>query len=90
MPVISTFYGIKITMYFDDVGEHNGPHFHAEYQGYRAVFSIPEGRLLGGRFPRRPLNFVQVWAEKHKEELMQNWKRAVIPLPLFSISPLQR
>ena len=30
MPEISLFYGIRITMYYDD---HNPPHFHAEYNG---------------------------------------------------------
>ena len=28
MPEISLFYGIRVTMYYDD---HNPPHFHAEY-----------------------------------------------------------
>ena len=32
MPEISRFYGIIIRMYFVD---HNPPHFHAEYQGYK-------------------------------------------------------
>ncbi|MEH2944044.1 DUF4160 domain-containing protein [Lachnospiraceae bacterium KK002] len=27
MPEISLFYGIRVTMYYDD---HNPPHFHAE------------------------------------------------------------
>ena len=30
MPEISLFYGIRVTMYYDD---HNPPHFHAEYNG---------------------------------------------------------
>ena len=30
MPIISTFFGIMIRMFFDD---HTPPHFHAEYQG---------------------------------------------------------
>ena len=30
MPEISLFYGIRITMYYDD---HNPPHFHVEYNG---------------------------------------------------------
>lgn len=37
MPVLSMFYGIIIRMYFDD---HNPPHFHAEYQGYKAQFDM--------------------------------------------------
>ena len=28
MPEISLFYGIRVTMYYDD---HNPPHFHAEH-----------------------------------------------------------
>ena len=39
MPEISLFYGIKITMYWDD---HNPPHFHAEYGKYKAIFDIDE------------------------------------------------
>jgi hypothetical protein len=30
MPEISEFFGIKVTMYYDD---HIPPHFHAEYNG---------------------------------------------------------
>ena len=33
MPEISRFYGIIIRMYFQD---HNPPHYHAEYQGFKA------------------------------------------------------
>ena len=37
MPEISLFYGIRITMYYDD---HNPPHFHAEYNGNKALVDI--------------------------------------------------
>jgi len=33
MPVLSSFLGIVIMMYFND---HNPPHFHAKYNEYRA------------------------------------------------------
>lgn len=33
MPEISLFYGIRVTMYYD---EHNPPHFLAEYNGNKA------------------------------------------------------
>ena len=33
MPTISMFYGITIRMYNN--GEHNPPHFHADYQGMK-------------------------------------------------------
>jgi hypothetical protein len=37
MPEISLFYGIRVTMYYDD---HNPPHFHAEYNGNKAIIEI--------------------------------------------------
>ena len=33
MPIISQFYGIIITMYFDDSSKHHLPHIHARYKG---------------------------------------------------------
>ncbi len=41
MPEISLFYGIRVTMYYDD---HNPPHFHAEYNGNKAIIeSMQQG-----------------------------------------------
>ena len=44
MPVISTFFGIVIRMFYQ---EHRPPHFHAEYQGQQATFDFG-GNLLAG------------------------------------------
>ncbi|SHL70938.1 protein of unknown function [Nitrosospira sp. Nsp11] len=41
MPIISTFYGIIIRMYWDD---HAPPHFHARYAAQQIVIDI---RTLG-------------------------------------------
>ena len=41
MPEVSLFYGIRVTMYYDD---HNPPHFHAEYNGNKALVRIDEAR----------------------------------------------
>ena len=43
MPEISLFYGIRVTMYYED---HNPPHFHAEYNGNKALIDIVEARVL--------------------------------------------
>ena len=43
MPEISLFYGIRITMYYED---HNPPHFHAEYNGNKAVIDIDKARVI--------------------------------------------
>ena len=44
MPEISRFYGIIITMNFN---EHNPPHFHAMYQGYEISIDIHTGLVKG-------------------------------------------
>ena len=72
MPEVSRFYGIVITMYFD---EHNPPHFHADYGEDRAIISISPVDLLMGSLPRRALNLVLDWAELHQDELIANWER---------------
>src|SRR3990172_11406017 len=46
MPVLSTFYGIVVSMYFMDNRRHHRPHVHARYQDDEAVLSIPESELL--------------------------------------------
>jgi len=70
MPEISRFYGILIKMYFN---EHNPPHFHAEYQGYKAIITIQKG-IVEGKMPKRALNLIFEWLELHKEELLEVWK----------------
>lgn len=37
MPEISLFFGIRVTMFFND---HTPPHFHAEYNGANAEIDI--------------------------------------------------
>jgi hypothetical protein len=69
MPEICRFYGIIIKMYFN---EHNPPHFHIEYQGFKATISIEAG-IVEGKMPKRALNLVFEWLELHREELMDNW-----------------
>lgn len=85
MPEISLFYGIRVTMYWDD---HNPPHFHAEYAEHRAVIDILEGVVIRGALPGRQLKLVLAWAEIHKDELMQNWELSKDGKPLNRINPL--
>jgi hypothetical protein len=55
MPVISSFFGIYIRMYFDD---HPPPHIHVEYQGHKALVGIADGSDLIGSLPRRAESLV--------------------------------
>lgn len=86
MPIICQFYGITIRMFYAD---HAPPHFHAFYCEYTAIIDIHELQLREGVLPRRALNLVLDWAELHKEELLDDWKRAQDKAPLQSISPLE-
>lgn len=50
MPLISSFYGILIRMFFDDKGQHNIPHFHAVYNEFTVSYSL-DGEVLAGIIP---------------------------------------
>jgi hypothetical protein len=70
MPIISTFLGIVITMYWDD---HLPPHFHARYGEYEIIVHILTG-VVEGTFPKRALLHVLEWQEIHQRELMEDWE----------------
>ena len=73
MPEISRFYGIIIAMFYD---EHNPPHFHARYGGFKVSINIHTLSILEGKLPPRALGLVIEWASLHQDELLQNWKLA--------------
>ena len=85
MPQISRFLGIIIKMFFDD---HNPPHFHAEYNEYKAEIGINDLTVLRGELPARILGLVVEWAELHKVELHDNWQRMENEQPFNDIAPL--
>ena len=89
MPILSMFYGIVIRMYFFDDKQHHMPHFHAEYAGEWAVFSIDDGRVLDGGLPPGKSRLVQAWIEIHRDELLANWRLAVMGEEVFKIEPLR-
>jgi hypothetical protein len=76
VPIISSFYGIAIYMYFEANAPHKLPHFHAYYGEHIASFSIEPPNLLERELPRRQRRLVLAWAELHQTELMQNWQLA--------------
>lgn len=89
MPTISIFFGIQILMYFYDNNKHNTPHIHVEYQDYNAVFSINDGEILSGEFPRKQTRMIQAWIEIHKEDLLIDWKLAINGQEPLKIEPLR-
>lgn len=73
-------------MYF---GDHNPPHFHAEYQGNQAEYSIRTLEVIAGGISKRANALVLEWASLHRTELINNWEKAKIPSKIDSIEPLK-
>lgn len=89
MPTISMFYGILVTLLFEDNDRHHLPHFHVRYQGAKAAIAIEDGRVLAGSIPPKQLRLVQAWVELHRDELLADWELALNGEDLFRIAPLQ-
>ncbi|ULH17450.1 DUF4160 domain-containing protein (plasmid) [Deinococcus sp. KNUC1210] len=85
MPEISSFYGIRVTMYYRD---HQPPHFHAEYGDDEIVIVISNLTTYAGSLPRTAHRLVLQWAAKHQEELATLWSLAQAQQPLGKIAPL--
>jgi len=88
MPIISTFYGIIIRMYFKDTEQHHKPHFHAAYGSFKAVFDL-EGNTIAGDFPLRQTKYVVAWADIHSEELSALWEVMQTDEEYFKIKGLE-
>jgi len=85
MPTISLFFGIAISIRFN---EHNPPHFHAVYNEYEAVFDF-DGNILSGDLPAGKKKLVVAWVEIHKQELNDGWEMAKSGKEPLSIEPLR-
>ena len=88
MPTISMFYGILVSILFEDE-RHKLPHIHVRYAEYKASISISDGRVLAGDIPPKQIKMVQAWVEIHHDELLANWQLAVAGEQPFRIAPLQ-
>ena len=86
MPVISTFFGIVIRMFYQ---EHGPPHFHAEHQGDHTTFGFDGALLAGGLRSRAARRRIERWAALHRRELVAIWARIAAGQPLERIEPLE-
>jgi hypothetical protein len=57
-------------MYFND---HEPPHFHVWYQGFRARALIANGDAIDGRLPITVARVVKEWAVLRRDALVRNW-----------------
>ena len=65
MPEISLFYGIRVTMYYND---HMPPHFHAEYNGHKALVDINNIQVIRGYLPNKQLRLILALSLIHISE----------------------
>ena len=89
MPVISMFYGVIVSLYFQDDKRHHRPHIHVRYQDDEAVIALPDGELLEGRLPPGKMKLVLAWVELHRDELMADWQLAAGGQQPFKVEPLR-
>ncbi len=86
MPEISRFFGIVVTMYFND---HNPAHFHVRYERYRAKVRVVDAATIDGELPQRVASLVARWADIHRDELYQNWTSLATRGTFARIAPLE-
>ncbi|HEY2071034.1 MAG TPA: DUF4160 domain-containing protein [Rhizomicrobium sp.] len=83
MPTVAYFYGIAVSMYWDD---HNPPHFHARYGRAKALIRITDGEIISGRLPPTARRMIREWALARQAELAENWRRGLVHEPLERIA----
>ena len=69
MPTICRFLGIAIKMFYN---EHNPPHFHVEYNEYKASIDIRTLGINQWKLPPKVASLVVERAIIHQQELMDN------------------
>jgi hypothetical protein len=73
VPILSTFFGIIVRMFYED---HAPPHFHVSYAEHCAVIDLETGRLLAGSLPRRCAALVEEWRSARVAGLRAAWESA--------------
>jgi hypothetical protein len=86
MPEISRFFGILISINYND---HAPPHFHVRYAGQQAAIRIQDLAVMAGSLSPRALALTIEWAAGHQVELLADWDLARQNLPLQPIAPLE-
>jgi hypothetical protein len=86
VPIISTFFGIVIRMFYRG---HEPVHFHAEHQGQRASVGL-DGEVLAGEIQSpNARRLIREWAALHRAEIEANWARMKAGEQLERIEPLE-
>ncbi len=86
MPIISTFFGIVIRMFYR---EHEPPHFHAEHRGQAAKCNF-DGEIVAGYIRSATAqDLVRRWARSHRREREGDREKMKVGRALGRIEPLE-
>ena len=85
MPELSRFFGIILRMFHQ---ERNPPHFHAEFQGNKAVFDFQGNILRGDLGLKTAVKLVREWVDLRVTELETDWMLAMKGQEIKKIEPL--
>jgi len=72
MPEISRFFGIVVTMCYND---HSPPHFHVRYGEQKALIGIEFPGILQGKLSPRILGLVVEWASNGRRCTAKNLRK---------------
>lgn len=86
MPTVSNFYGIKISLFYND---HGIPHFRAKAGEYEANYGVETLERIVGELPPDKAKLVEAWAILRHKELKENASRLARRLPLHKIRGLK-
>jgi hypothetical protein len=84
---ISRFFGIIISMYYNDPNP--PPHFYVHYEKQKAVIDIQTLSILRGKLTPRVHGLVIEWASQYQTYLFKNWELSLQNAPLEKIKPLE-
>ena len=87
MPKISYFFGITISIYYN---EHNPPHLHAVYNECKATYEIKSGKKIRGEMSKTAERLIKKWIKLKQKDLLRVWilaQNKISPLP--SVDPLE-
>lgn len=86
MPTVSRFFGIVVSMFWD---EHNPPHFHVRFGEYKCSIDINNISIIVDDLPKKQRRLVLAWAEIHQKELLNNWELCQNDKQPMQIEPLR-
>lgn len=87
MPIISQFYGIIISIYFNENTKHKLQHIHVRYNEHKAIYDF-DGNILSGELPFKQNKLIEAWLIIHKEDLITLWNLMQEEGRYFKIKPL--